>query len=120
MKKEEDRGDRTNRGISAEASRFEELALWAETAELSPNARITKAKQPGAGMDLLAAALGSEEAVRRAVGKPSMSGTGTSPARSVRLPLDLEKKLIEKATHDHVKPSEIIRRALGEYLLHAS
>ncbi len=71
-------------------------------------------------MKLLSAALGSDSAVRRAVGKPSLSGGGQSPARSVRLPQEMDARLIEIAKQRNVKPSEIIRRALDEYLVRAS
>ncbi|MGP9529568.1 MULTISPECIES: hypothetical protein [Micrococcaceae] len=99
---------------------IKELEVWAETAQISENALISKSEAAGAGMDLLATALGSKIAVHRAVGKPSLSGRGISPARSVRLPADMDEKLIERAEHDQIKPSEVIRRALDEYLSRAS
>ena len=102
------------------AEEIHELGLRAETAKIAEDAVITKAAGPGAGMDLLATALGSEAAVHRSVGKPSLSGKGISPARSVRLPAAMDKKLVERAEHDQAKPSDIIRRALDEYLSRAS
>jgi hypothetical protein len=99
---------------------YEALSTWAETAEVSPNARITKASGQEAGMALLEAAMGSPAAVRRAVGKPSLSDKGSSPSRSVRLPADMDAQLVALAQHVHMKPSEVIRRALGEYLAKAS
>lgn len=101
-------------------SQLDHLADWAESAEISPGARIVKSSEPESGMDLLAAALGSESAVRRAVGKPSLSGHGVSPARSVRLSVEMDERLIKMAEQANVKPSEIIRRALGEYMSRAN
>lgn len=97
-----------------------ELAEWAETADLSPDARITKAEGPEAGRSILEAALGSPEAVRRAVGKPSLGGKGTSPSRSLRLPVEMDAQLVARAAAEHRKPSEIMRDALAEYLAKAS
>lgn len=41
---------------------------------------------------------------------------GTSPTRTVRLPVELDGRLVTYAEHEHVKPSEIMRRALDDYL----
>lgn len=71
-------------------------------------------------MALLEAAMGSPAAVRRAVGKPSLSEKGSSPSRSVRLPADMDAQLVALAQRSQLKPSEVIRRALGEYLSKAS
>ncbi|KRE74461.1 ribbon-helix-helix protein, CopG family [Arthrobacter sp. Soil762] len=103
-----------------EQARYAELATWAETADIGPEARISKADGPEAGRSLLEAALGSPEAVRRAVGKPSLSAKGTSPSRSLRLPEDMDAKLVEQAQKEHRNPSAIIRDALAEYLAKAS
>ncbi|HAG59083.1 MAG TPA: hypothetical protein DIT15_07825 [Arthrobacter bacterium] len=103
-----------------EEARYQEFAAWAETADIGPDARITKAAEPEAGRSLLEAALGSPEEVRRAVGKPSLSAKGTSPSRSLRLPADMDAQLVEQAKKEHRKPSAIIRDALVEYLTKAS
>ncbi|NMR28193.1 ribbon-helix-helix protein, CopG family [Crystallibacter degradans] len=103
-----------------EQEHYEELAAWAETADIAPNARITKAEGPEAGRSLLEAALGSPEAVRRAVGKPSLSKEGISPTRSIRLPKELDAQLVARSESEHRKPSEIVRDALREYLGRAS
>lgn len=71
-------------------------------------------------MALLEAALGSPEAVPRAVGKPSLSHRGTSPTRSIRLPRELDAELIARSEVEGRKPSEIVRDALQEYLAKAS
>lgn len=108
-------------GLDAEEqARYAELATWAETADIGPEARITKAQGPEAGRALLEAALGSPEAVRRAVGKPSLSAKGTSPSRSLRLPEDMDAQLVAQAEREHRKPSAILRDALAEYLAKAS
>lgn len=105
---------------AAEQAHYSELAAWAETADIGPDARITKAEGPGAGQALLEAALGSAEAVKRAVGKPSLSARGTSPSRSLRLPEDMDAQLLARAAAEHRKPSAIIRDALAQYLSKAS
>lgn len=105
---------------AAEQARYAELAAWAETADIGPDARITKAQGPGAGRALLEAALGSPEAVRRAVGKPSLSTRGTSPSRSLRLPEEMDAQLVARAQMEHRKPSAILRDALAQYLAKAS
>lgn len=55
----------------------------------------------------------------RTVGRPSLSGsngTGRSPKRQVRLPIDLDAELTRRAEAEHRKPSEILRDALVQYL----
>lgn len=105
---------------ASEQARYRELAVWAETSDIGPDARITQARGDGAGQALLEAALGSPEAVKRAVGKPSLSDKGTSPSRSLRLPEDMDAQLIARAAAEHRKPSAIIREALAQYLSPAS
>lgn len=112
-------GGHTDMTASNQPTDYEALATWAETAEVSPNARFTKASGPEAGMALLEAAMGSPAAARRAVGKPSLSEKGSSPSRSVRLPADMDAQLVTFAQHAQMKPSEVIRRALSEYLAKA-
>ena len=103
-----------------EQARYHALAEWAETADIGPDARITKASGPDAGRALLEAALGSAEAVKRAVGKPSLSQGGTSPSRTVRLPKDMDAQLLEQSERENRKPSAILRDALAQYLAQAS
>ncbi|MGF4043859.1 ribbon-helix-helix protein, CopG family [Paenarthrobacter nitroguajacolicus] len=103
-----------------EDERYADLAEWAETADIGPDAHITKAKGPEAGHSILEAALGSAAAVRRAVGKPSLSAKGTSPSRSIRLPEEMDAQLLARAAAEHRKPSAIMRDALAEYLAKAS
>ncbi|PTT68106.1 ribbon-helix-helix protein, CopG family [Arthrobacter sp. HMWF013] len=105
---------------AAQEAHYDELATWAETADIGPDARITKSAEPEAGRSLLEAVLGSTEAVRRAVGKPSLSARGTSPSRSLRLPADMDAQLVERAEQEHRNPSAIIRDALAQYLAKAS
>lgn len=114
------KGGHTEELDPQEQARYDALASWAETADIAPGARITKATGPEAGRALLEAALGSPEAVRRAVGKPSLSKKGTSPSRSVRLPDDMDAQLLARSAQEHRKPSEVLREALREYLAKAS
>ncbi|WP_284974232.1 ribbon-helix-helix protein, CopG family [Arthrobacter sp. efr-133-TYG-104] len=103
-----------------EQALYHELAEWAETADIAPGARISKHDGPEAGRALLEAALGSPEALKRAVGKPSLSSKGTSHSRSIRLPKDMDEQLIARSELEHRNPSEILRTALAEYLAKAS
>ncbi|BCW64773.1 ribbon-helix-helix protein, CopG family [Paenarthrobacter sp. MSM-2-10-13] len=103
-----------------EEDRYAGLADWAEIADIGPDAHITKASGPEAGRSILEAALGSAEAVRRAVGKPSLSARGTSPSRSLRLPEEMDAQLVARAAAEQRKPSAIMRDALAEYLAKAS
>ncbi|MFI2566399.1 hypothetical protein [Paenarthrobacter sp. NPDC018779] len=109
-----------NQGTAGVEPNYSELAEWAETADVGPDARISKAEGPGAGQSILEAALGSAEAVKRAVGKPSLSNKGTSPSRSLRLSAEMEAQLLARAASEHRKPSAIMRDALAEYLAKAS
>ncbi|MCV7192413.1 CopG family ribbon-helix-helix protein [Mycolicibacterium brumae] len=51
-------------------------------------------------------------------GRPAGGGTpqGRTPTTSVRLPVDIKTRLDAQAVAEDVKPAEIIRRALIEYL----
>ena len=42
--------------------------------------------------------------------------SGNTPTTSVRLPVDIKARLNDRAAAEDVKPAEIIRRALVEYL----
>ncbi|MBS9534123.1 ribbon-helix-helix protein, CopG family [Mycobacterium sp. M1] len=44
------------------------------------------------------------------------SRRGASPTRTVRLAAELDARLAEYAEHTHLSPSEIMRRALDDYL----
>lgn len=72
-------------------------------------------------------ALGDEEAGRlaeramRMAGRPSLgfpraTGRGGSPRRQVRLPQGLSDELDRYAEAEKTTPSEVIRRAVGEFL----
>lgn len=51
------------------------------------------------------------------MGRPAGdSRRGASPTRTVRLAADLDNRLVEYAEHAHVSPSEVMRRALDDYL----
>lgn len=41
---------------------------------------------------------------------------GTSPTRTIRLAAELDGRLVTHAEREHVNPSEIVRRALDDYL----
>jgi predicted HicB family RNase H-like nuclease len=55
---------------------------------------------------------------RRRVGRPPR-GAAAGTVESVRLDPDLKRDLLLRAARDHTSVSEVIRRAIGEYL-HAS
>jgi hypothetical protein len=55
---------------------------------------------------------------RRRGGRPPL-GSAAASAESVRLDPDLKRELLLRAARDHTSVSEVIRRAIGEYL-HAS
>ncbi len=104
-----------------EEENYAHLSEWAESLDtLPPRSRVTRAEQPGAGRALLEAALGSTAAVDRAVGRPSLGRSGTSPSRTLRLPRDLDAALVARAEAEHRKPSEVVREALYAYLGKAS
>ena len=51
------------------------------------------------------------------MGRPAGNNRrGTSPTRTVRLAAELDTRLAEYAAHNHISPSEIMRRALDDYL----
>jgi hypothetical protein len=53
----------------------------------------------------------------RAAGRPSLSGGATrSPQIGVRLPSDLKHRLEERAAHDGVRESDVVREALEAFL----
>lgn len=55
---------------------------------------------------------------RRRGGRPPL-GSAAASVESVRLDPDLKRELLLRAARDHTSVSEVIRRAIGEYL-HAS
>jgi hypothetical protein len=55
---------------------------------------------------------------RRRGGRPAL-GSAAASVESVRLDPELKRELLLRAARDHTSVSEVIRRALGEYL-HAS
>ncbi len=98
------------------------LSDWAESADftIATSATITKSGRSGAGHAILETAMGSSAAVDRAIGRPSLGRTGTSPSRTLRLPRELDEALVARAAAEHRKPSEIVREALSSYLGKAS
>lgn len=55
------------------------------------------------------------ELLRRRGGRPSM-GSAASSVESVRLDPELKRDLLLRAAQEHVSVSELIRRAIGQYL----
>lgn len=49
-------------------------------------------------------------------GRPSLSGTGTSPKRQVRLPADIDAALTALAERQGRKPSVLMREAIEAYV----
>jgi ribbon-helix-helix CopG family protein len=60
-----------------------------------------------------------EEILRRRRGGRPALGSAAASVESVRLDPELKRELLLRAARDHTSVSEVIRRALGEYL-HAS
>ena len=60
-----------------------------------------------------------EEILRRRRGGRPALGSAAASVESVRLAPELKRELLLRAARDHTSVSEVIRRALGEYL-HAS
>ncbi len=60
-----------------------------------------------------------EEILRRRRGGRPALGSAAATVESVRLDPELKRELLLRAARDHTSVSEVIRRALGEYL-HAS
>ncbi|MBI2940404.1 MAG: ribbon-helix-helix protein, CopG family [Chloroflexi bacterium] len=58
---------------------------------------------------------GFEHAKLRPRGRPPMGGAA-GRVTQVRLPPDLSEALAQRAARDHTVPSEVIRKALREYL----
>ena len=52
---------------------------------------------------------------RRRGGRPAL-GSGVASVESVRLDPQLKRDLLLRAARDHTSVSDVIRRALGEYL----
>ena len=53
--------------------------------------------------------------LRRAGGRPPL-GSAAASVESVRLDPELKRALLIRAAEEHVSVSEVIRRAIGEYL----
>jgi hypothetical protein len=60
-----------------------------------------------------------EEILRRRRGGRPALGSAAASVESVRLDPELKRELLLRAARDHTSVSEVIRRALGDYL-HAS
>lgn len=106
----------------ADEERAARLSEWAENLESIPrDAVVIRGRGNEPGRALLEAALGSPEAVDRAIRRPSLDGrAGKSPVRQVRLPRDLDALLVKRAEAEDRKPSEVVREALYAYLGKAS
>jgi predicted HicB family RNase H-like nuclease len=52
---------------------------------------------------------------RRRAGRPPL-GSAAASVESVRLDPELKRALLVRAAQEHVSVSEVIRRAIGEYL----
>lgn len=100
---------------------YEAMSTWAESEDfsISDEAVVIDTEGTDAGRRFLAPFMTEGELDRATRGRPSMSGTGTSPKRQVRLPVELDAALIRRAADEHRRPSDIMRDALAQYL-HAS
>ena len=105
-----------------EQERLATLSEWAESdapLEGMKDATIVRGEGDTPGRALLAAALGSEEAVDRAIGRPSLNRrrpAGESPVRHIRLSAELDAALTARASAEHRNASEVMREALAAYL----
>lgn len=105
---------------------YQDLSDWAEELtgdDLTDTTVHTGDEAAARGRAMLEAALGSSDAVDRALGgRPSLSTAGTSPSRTVRLPRELDTALVDLARAEGRKPSAIVRDAVADYLArrHAS
>jgi hypothetical protein len=92
----------------------QQMADWAENdMDFDPEA-------PGVLYGAEAAAAGQAAIARALGGRPSIdpaAGPGQhSRNRTVRLPAELEKQLLELAARQNRRPSDVMRDAVGEYL----
>jgi hypothetical protein len=55
----------------------------------------------------------------RGRGRPSLSGVGASPCRRVRLPADIDARMVARAQVEGRPMSALMRDAVSEYLLRA-
>jgi hypothetical protein len=112
---------------AADQERARLASDWIESDDFHIPAHATVTEGPAAaaeGRAVLEAALGGSEALERAIsgGRPSLSGkkrSGPSPKRQVRLPIELDTALTNRARAEAKTPSELIRVAVAAYL-HAS
>ena len=60
----------------------------------------------------------AEHALKRGRGRPTLTPgvRGHSPEVRARVPEELRDRLVEQASREHRKPSELIREALERYL----
>lgn len=86
------------RGLTPEEqAKYQALAEWAEQAGIGPDAKISKSNGPGDGRSLMEAALGSPEAITLTIGKPSLSGKGVLPPRTIRPPEEMDARLLAQS-----------------------
>ena len=108
-----------------ERARLASDCIESDDFHIPDHATITDGATAAAeGRALLEAALGGSEQLEHAIsgGRPSLSGknsTGPSPKRQVRLPIELDTALTNRARAEAKTPSELIRVAVAAYL-HAS
>lgn len=111
--------------VSAEEQALgDALSAWAESDGFTiPDSAQVEWSSPDdeAGRSLVESIVGADELeqiVPRG-GRPSLggqAGTGPSPKRQVRLPRDLDDRLVARAADEHRDLSEIMRDAIAEYL----
>lgn len=98
------------------ASAAEEAELDALLADVDESRIDHSAPTPAAPTEAITA-----DDVRKVVrGRHSLGAAqhrGTSPKRQVRLPIELDRALTERAERDHTNRSDIMREALTRYLV---
>ncbi|MDR5698272.1 ribbon-helix-helix protein, CopG family [Agromyces aerolatus] len=109
---------------AAETAIAEELSAWAESKAFdigNPEEILVGPEAAAAGRSLMESIVG-EEALDRAInrgGRPSLSGTtgsGASPKRQVRLPREVDERLLARASREHRDISDLMREAIVAYL----
>lgn len=93
---------------------YQKMADWAE------NEMDFDADGPGVLYGAAAAAEGRAAIERALGGRPSIDLAAEpgqhSKNRTVRLPAELEKQLLEVAAQQNRRPSDVMRDAVGEYV----
>lgn len=100
---------------------FERLSQAVESDDftIGPDAVVHPGRGEQPGREFLEQFMSPAEldaATTRGRGRPSLSGSGRSPARQVRLPAELDTLLVERAHREKRALSDVLRDAVASYL----